>query len=469
MLFYKKFTYLFFLVYTLSFSQNINNLPELIKKTDPSILKIFTLDTKNKPIKQGSAVIISSNGTCISNYHVLAGAKKAVAIDYLGNEYKINEIIDYSKNSDLIKFKINTNKKLIYSKISSRELSKGSSVYAMGFPNGFEIDGESTVSTGIISGSRIIDKIEYIQTTTPITYGSSGGGLFNTSGYLVGITTGTFAEKIENRHANLNKVVSSRYIKKLDENRNLTLMQFYNKIKNTNVYSQAFIEYEKHNWVKASDLFYLHLKDFADDATAWFRLGNCLNQMGRPSEKNNTELLETAITCFQNAIDLAPTYFFPHFQAAIVSIYLKKWPVAFKFALAAYNLEPKSQNGNYILGYYYNNKKEFKKSIAYFTKAINYTKKDIPEQYNKMSDLYLERAIAKDLLYSDFTAESDYQNSLKLTPNKQTTLANYAHFLINRNKKNKACVFVQRLYKINPNYLLYKNASVSKYYIQHCK
>ena len=65
----------------------------------------------------------------------------------------------------------------------------------MGFPIGFEINGESTVSTGIVSGSRIIDNIEYIQTTTPITYGSSGGGLFNTSGYLVGVTTGTFFAK----------------------------------------------------------------------------------------------------------------------------------------------------------------------------------------------------------------------------------------------------------------------------------
>ena len=246
-------------------------------------------------------------------------------------------------------------------------------------------------------------------------------------------------------------------------------MQFYNKIKNTNIYSQAFIEYEKHNYLKASDLFYAHLKEFPDDATAWFRLGNCLNQEGRKDSKNNTKLFETAITCFQNAIDLAPTYFFPHFQAAIVSIYLKKWPEAFKFALSAYNLEPTSQSGNYILGYYYNNKKDHKKSIAYFTKSINYTKKDIPEQYNKLSSLYLERAIAKDLLYSDFTAESDYKNSLIINSTNQDALANYAYFLIDRNRKKKACVLIQKLYKINPNYSLYKNASVSKYYFKNCK
>ena len=469
MIFYKKFRYLFLLVYLFSFSQNINNLPDLIKKSDPSVLKIFTLDANNNPVKQGSAVIISSNGTCISNYHVLAGAKKAIAIDYLGNEYNINKIIDYSKHSDLIKFKIHTDKKLIYSKISYVDLQKGSSVYAMGFPNGFEINGESTVSTGIVSGSRIIDNIEYIQTTTPITYGSSGGGLFNTSGYLVGVTTGTFAKKIEDRNANLNKVVSSHYIKKLDENRNLTLMQFYNKIKNTNIYSQAFIEYDKGNYEKAIDLFYLHLEEFPDDATAWFRLGNCLNQIGRTNINTYKKLLQNAIFCFKTASELAPKYFYPNLQGAIVSIYLEDWDSALSFATNGYKLQPKSQDGNYILGYYYSNIKKYEKAIKYFSNAISYTNKEILKEYNKLSQLYLERAICKSLLYKDFRAESDYKNSLIINSTKQDALANYAYFLINRNKKEKACVLLKKLQNINPNYIFSQNISVSKYYFKFCR
>ena len=57
-------------------------------------------------------------------------------------------------------------------------------------------------------------------------------------------------------------------------------------------------------------------------------------------------------------------------------------------------------------------------------------------------------AIAKDLLYPDFTAESDYKNSLIINSTNQDALANYAYFLIDRNRKKKACVLIQNCIKL---------------------
>lgn len=68
---------------------------------------------------------------------------------------------------------------------SSRELEVGDTVYAVGTPQGLE----ATLSNGIVSGFREHEGVEYIQTTAPISEGSSGGGLFNSRGQLVGITT----------------------------------------------------------------------------------------------------------------------------------------------------------------------------------------------------------------------------------------------------------------------------------------
>ena len=212
-------------------SQNISNLPNLIQKCDPSIIKIYTINSQDNPEKQGSGVIINSDGTGITNFHVLAGAKKVIAYDLNGNKYDLNTILDYNEETDLIKFKLTTNKRLSYAKISNDAITKGSSVFAIGFPNGFSLEGESTVSTGIISGSRSINNIKFIQTTTPITHGSSGGGLFNVNGNLCGITSGTFAEDIKDRHANLNKVISSSYIDDLSQNKNLSIIDFYNEIR----------------------------------------------------------------------------------------------------------------------------------------------------------------------------------------------------------------------------------------------
>ena len=63
----------------------------------------------------------------------------------------------------------------------TKSLSIGDSVYAIGNPNGIY----GTLSSGIVSQVHPND----IQTTTALAGGSSGGGLFNHEGQLVGITT----------------------------------------------------------------------------------------------------------------------------------------------------------------------------------------------------------------------------------------------------------------------------------------
>lgn len=68
---------------------------------------------------------------------------------------------------------------------SSQWLEVGDTVYAVGAPQGLEL----TLSDGLVSGFREYEKTSYIQTTSPISSGSSGGGLFDKYGRLVGITT----------------------------------------------------------------------------------------------------------------------------------------------------------------------------------------------------------------------------------------------------------------------------------------
>jgi len=66
-----------------------------------------------------------------------------------------------------------------------RSLEVGERVYAIGAPQGLEL----SLSEGLVSGLRNEDGTTYIQTTAAISNGSSGGGLFDAQGRLVGITT----------------------------------------------------------------------------------------------------------------------------------------------------------------------------------------------------------------------------------------------------------------------------------------
>jgi S1-C subfamily serine protease len=73
---------------------------------------------------------------------------------------------------------------------SAESLRAGQKVYAIGAPEGLHL----TLSDGLVSGFRDFEYGVVIQTSAPISPGSSGGGLFDERGTLVGITTSVLEE-----------------------------------------------------------------------------------------------------------------------------------------------------------------------------------------------------------------------------------------------------------------------------------
>jgi S1-C subfamily serine protease len=65
------------------------------------------------------------------------------------------------------------------------DLRVGERVYTIGSPRGFQ----RTLGEGIISGLRSLSDGNFVQTSAPISPGSSGGGLFDERGNLIGVTT----------------------------------------------------------------------------------------------------------------------------------------------------------------------------------------------------------------------------------------------------------------------------------------
>lgn len=65
------------------------------------------------------------------------------------------------------------------------DVKVGEHAYTIGTPKGLEL----TLAEGIVSSKRSADGTRYIQTSAPISPGSSGGGLFDAQGNLIGITT----------------------------------------------------------------------------------------------------------------------------------------------------------------------------------------------------------------------------------------------------------------------------------------
>ena len=96
------------------------------------------------------------------------------------------------------------------SRIELNDNDVGLEVIAIGNPQGLS----NTVSTGIVSAVRRVDShTTVIQTTAPISPGSSGGGLFDLQSRLIGITS-----FLHTGGQSLNFAYPARYIKPLLKN-----------------------------------------------------------------------------------------------------------------------------------------------------------------------------------------------------------------------------------------------------------
>ena len=163
-------------------------LTHLFQKVSPSIFVVLAAPTKSKllreeSVSQGSAVAISESHL-ITNCHVLDGRPFIVIIQK--NTSALAEVIRADPATDRCILKASEINLIAISGVRSRgSLKVGESVYSIGTPSGLE----QTLGEGIISGLREYKGVHSIQTTAPISPGSSGGGLFDNRGNLIGITT----------------------------------------------------------------------------------------------------------------------------------------------------------------------------------------------------------------------------------------------------------------------------------------
>lgn len=132
----------------------------------------------------GSGVILNEDGLIVSNHHVLDMLEAPSVQDVNGQEYEIAGIYKVDETHDLVLFWIEAEEATPFIPIADPDSVRvGEDVVVIGNPEGYI----NTISTGELSGKRVEDGQELLQTTAPITYGSSGGALLNQNGELIGI------------------------------------------------------------------------------------------------------------------------------------------------------------------------------------------------------------------------------------------------------------------------------------------
>ena len=182
-------------------SKSILDAKSVYAKASSSVVMIEAITNKGK--MQGSGVSIVNgegridetkdefdeanlkpiNSWIATNAHVVNGASEIVLKQGAGSYKATIEFLDEETDIALLKTDEAIIPMIDFANNSSKQT--GEKVYAIGSPLGLE----NSISEGIISGTREKNGVFLIQTTAPISPGNSGGGLFDSEGKLIGITT----------------------------------------------------------------------------------------------------------------------------------------------------------------------------------------------------------------------------------------------------------------------------------------
>jgi len=148
----------------------------------PSVARVNVMDASGRIVGSGSGVVID-DGVLLTSCHVATVGAKLTA--KLGETVLPATVVLADEVYDLCRLSVPGMRAPPVPLGSVETLRTGQRVYAIGAPQGLEL----TLSEGIVSALRNVDGGTVIQTTAPISPGSSGGGLFDASGRLVGVMT----------------------------------------------------------------------------------------------------------------------------------------------------------------------------------------------------------------------------------------------------------------------------------------
>lgn len=178
---------------------------EVFDKVSPSVWTVRALDETERPVALGSGVVIGP-GRMVTNCHVIKEARFIlVRREHVFYEAK-REYSD--RRHDLCTLKIAKFNAPAVAVAPLSGVRVGQRVFAIGAPAGLAL----TLSEGLVAALRGEDgKSQIIQTTAPISSGSSGGGLFDDSGRLIGVTTFGLVD-LARTNQNLNFALPAEWI-----------------------------------------------------------------------------------------------------------------------------------------------------------------------------------------------------------------------------------------------------------------
>jgi len=300
---------------------------QVFNKVKESVIVVKTLDRADEEQGFGSGVLLPS-GKIATNCHVVEGG--ATYQVGWGEQFVPATLYaeDHDKDICLLDAKVVSRKPAELGKAAT--LKVGDRVYAVGAPLGLEL----SISQGIVSQLRG-GLPPMIQTTAAISPGSSGGGLFDKKGRLVGLTTLNVVEG-----QNLNFAIPVEWIDEVKPGRR-EVSGIYSHSEWTMRVSALW---HMENFNKLLKLCHAWTKDEPDNKLAWYSLGAAYGQINR---------YQDAVEAYRNALLVDPQFAFAWSNLGLAYAELKLYDHAIKSLQEALRIDPEHNFAWANLGFVY--------------------------------------------------------------------------------------------------------------------
>lgn len=242
---------------------------EVFSMAAPSVVVVRALDAQGKLLSFGSGVVIAS-AQVVTNCHV---TKVGTRLEVKSGPRALPASLRYTdRERDLCQLAVPGLTAPAVKIGSVKQLKIGARVVALGAPQGLEL----SLSDGIVSALRGAGDASIIQTTAPISPGSSGGGLFDEEGRLIGITTFYLAEG-----QNLNFALPADWIAAIPERAKTAKATAFDE----SAWSQEATALEaKEDWNALLAHSRAWTKAYPRSALAWFSLGSAYSGTGQADQ-----------------------------------------------------------------------------------------------------------------------------------------------------------------------------------------
>src|SRR6266850_854483 len=180
---------------------------EISARYGACIALVLGTDESGAAKSLGTGVFVSADGRVVTTLHVSRGCTRARIIRGDSSTCVTSTVVAVSASEDLVLLDSGKRRAVHAALGNSDSLAPGDPVVVLSNPEGLQ----RSVSTGVISGIRVLDSLRtLVQFSAPVSPGSSGGAVFNGAGQVVAIV----ASQLSNAQ-NLNFGIPANSVKRL--------------------------------------------------------------------------------------------------------------------------------------------------------------------------------------------------------------------------------------------------------------